>query len=89
MNKFALLFEIDSDNQVLVYKEYLNASDETIVHNITDINGIIIDAKFTFTGEEQENNANRYMQSYTRKQAETFYNKMKVVLEETEKETDE
>ena len=80
MEKFALLFEIREKSQVLVYREYDPEEDTTTVHHIASFNGCNVDAKVGLSGDNQEENSDKYLQEYTQEKAEKFYTEMEKML---------
>lgn len=58
MSKFAKLFDVGAD-QVLIFIEYDSSVDETVVHQITSIDGPRVDLKLVFSGDTQSEQAKR------------------------------
>jgi len=75
MSKFAKLFEI-GDDQVLLFMEYEADTDETTVHQITTVDGLRADIKFSFHGEKQEDSAGKYINSFEQENAQKLREKV-------------
>ena len=75
MGKFAKLFEI-GDDQVLLFMEYEDNTDETTVHQITTVDGIRVDIKFSFHGEKQEELAEKYISNFEQENAQALRKKI-------------
>lgn len=75
MSKFAKLFEI-GDDQVLLFSEYDAGADETTVHQITSVNGLRADIKFSFHGEKQEWSAEKYINGFEQGNAQKLREKV-------------
>jgi len=75
MSKFAKLFEI-GDDQVLLFLEYEADTDETTVHQITTVDGLRADIKFSFHGEKQEESAEKYINGFEQENAQRLREKV-------------
>lgn len=63
MSKFAKLLEVGED-QVLIFMEYDDDIDETVMHQVVSVDGIRADIKLSFHGEKQEESAKKYLVSF-------------------------
>jgi predicted nucleotidyltransferase len=69
--RFAKLFDTPT-SQVLVYMDIDTDEDETVLHQITQIDGMQSDMSYRFSGESQSENALTAFEKYTQEHADKY-----------------
>lgn len=71
---FAKLFNVGGNGrQVLVFRERDDDQDLVLMHHITVLNGIRLDLKVEFHGEDQDERAERYLEDIDLGNIERMY----------------
>lgn len=77
MSKFARLFELENDNQVLLVSSYNDDEDVFVIKVSTEIDGVALDVSMSY---DNEDDSILEMENFNQEKAILFFNKMENFL---------